>query len=184
MEGLGAAASVIAVVELAAKVGKICLDYWSAVKSARSDIERLQKYTENLKTIAHDVQKLLQGPHGARLETSQKLLEALNNTRSQLGDVAAKLEATLHMGRRAKAMRRLGLRALEWPFESKDVDKIIANLQRDQDSITNALQIDQTYAQTLYPIGYVANYNAQHRNPRNTLQDRPRNASGRKRRGL
>ncbi|KAK5662884.1 hypothetical protein OQA88_6295 [Cercophora sp. LCS_1] len=144
MEVLGAAASVIAVVELAAKVGKICLDYWSAVKSARSDIERLQKYTENLKAIAHDVQKLLQGPHGARLETSQKLLEALHNTRSQLDVVAAKLEETLHMGRRAKIMRRLGLRALEWPFESKDVDKIIANLQRDQDSFTAALQIDQT----------------------------------------
>lgn len=148
MEGLGAAASVIAVVQLAAKVGSLCLEYSSAVKSARSDIKRLVKHTENLKATAHDVQKLLQGPHGARLETSQKLLEALNNTRSQLSDVAAKLEATLHMGRRAKAMRRLGLRALTWPFESKDVDKIIANLQRDQDSFTAALQIDQTYAHT------------------------------------
>ncbi|KAM7208696.1 hypothetical protein V8F06_014925 [Rhypophila decipiens] len=85
------------------------------------------------------------GIRGRGRETSQKLLEALNNTRSQLSDVAAKLEATLHMGRSAKTMRRLGLRALEWPFESKDVDKIIANLQRDQDSFTAALQIDQTY---------------------------------------
>ncbi|KAK3994174.1 hypothetical protein QBC44DRAFT_306366 [Cladorrhinum sp. PSN332] len=144
MEGLGAAASLIAVVELAAKVGSLCLKYSSAVKSAKSDIERLRKHTENLKTTADDAQKLLQGPHGARLETSQKLREALNNTCSQLGDVATKLEEKLHKGRRAKMMRRLGLRALGWPFESKDVDKIIANLQRDQDSFSAALQIDQT----------------------------------------
>ncbi|KAK3305090.1 uncharacterized protein B0T15DRAFT_188479 [Chaetomium strumarium] len=143
MEGLGAAASIIAVVELAAKVGSLCLEYSSAVKSARSDIERLKKHTDSLKTTAEGAQKLLQGPHGARLGTSQKLRETLNNTHSQLGDVATKLEAKLHTGRTASAMRRVGLRALKWPFESKDVDKIIANLQRDQDAFTAALQIDQ-----------------------------------------
>ncbi|KAL2193874.1 hypothetical protein P885DRAFT_71872 [Corynascus similis CBS 632.67] len=143
MEGLGAAASVIAVVELAAKVGSLCLEYSSAVKSARSDIERLKKHTDSLKTTAEGAQKLLHGPHGARLETSQKLRETLNYTHSQLGDVATKLEAKLYTGRTASAMRRVGLRALKWPFESKDVDKIIANLQRDQDAFTAALQIDQ-----------------------------------------
>ncbi|KAK0645495.1 hypothetical protein B0T16DRAFT_428600 [Cercophora newfieldiana] len=143
MEGLGAAASIIAVIELAAKVGSLCLEYSSAVKNARSDIERLVNQSESLKTTAHDLQKLLQGPHGARLETSQKLLGALNNTHSQLSGVTAKLKARLHLGRRARAMRRLGLRALEWPFESKEVEKIIANLQRDQTSFSAALQIDQ-----------------------------------------
>ncbi|KAK4139040.1 uncharacterized protein C8A04DRAFT_16219, partial [Dichotomopilus funicola] len=138
-----AAASVIAVVQLAAKVGSLCLEYSSAVKSARSDIERLKKHTDSLKATAEGAQKLLQGPHGARLGTSQKLRETLNDTRSQLGDVATKLEAKLH-GRTGKAMRRVGLRALKWPFESKDMDKIIANLQRYQDSFAAALQIDQT----------------------------------------
>ncbi|EAQ88969.1 hypothetical protein CHGG_05588 [Chaetomium globosum CBS 148.51] len=144
MEGLGAAASAIAVVELTAKVGSLCLEYSSAVKSARSDIKRLRKHTDTLKTTAEGVQELLQGPYGARLETSQKLREALSNTCSQLGDVATKLEEKLHKGHRAKMMRRVGLRAFGWPFESKDVDKIIANLQRDQDSFSAALQIDQT----------------------------------------
>ena len=146
MEVLGAVANVIAVVELAAKVGKLCLAYGSAVKSARSDIERLQKYTDALKTTAEGVQKLLQGPNGARLETSQKLRKNLNDTRLQLNNVATKLEAKLHTGRKTKAMRLVGLRALKWPFESKDVDNIIANLQRDQDALTAALQIDQAYA--------------------------------------
>ena len=143
MEGLGAAASIIAVIELAAKVASLCLEYSSAVKNARADIDRLRQHTGSLKITVEGAQKLLQGPHGARLETSQKLHETLNDTYSQLGDIATKLEAKLHSGRRAKAMRSLGLRAMRWPFESKDVDKIIANLQRDQASFLAALQIDQ-----------------------------------------
>ncbi|EAQ86590.1 hypothetical protein CHGG_07843 [Chaetomium globosum CBS 148.51] len=143
MEGLGAAASVIAVVELAAKVGSLCLEYSSAVKSARSDIERLRKHTESMKITVDGARKLLQGPHGARLETSQKLHEALADTYSQLDDIATKLEAKLHTGCTAKVMRRVGLRALKWPFESKDVDKLIASLQRDQASFAAAIQIDQ-----------------------------------------
>ncbi|KAM7211054.1 vegetative incompatibility protein HET-E-1 [Rhypophila decipiens] len=143
MEGLGTAASIIAVIELAAKVASLCLEYSSAVKNARADIERLRQHTSRLKITVEGAQKLLQGPHGARLETSQKLHETLNDTYSQLGDIATKLEAKLHSGRRAKAMRSLGLRALKWPFESKDVDKIIVNLQRDQASFSAALQIDQ-----------------------------------------
>ncbi|KAK3363905.1 hypothetical protein B0T25DRAFT_627877 [Lasiosphaeria hispida] len=144
MEGLGAAASVIAVLELAAKVASLCLEYSSAVKSARSDIERLRKHTNSLKITVDGAQELLQGPAGARLETSQKLLESLKDTYSQLGGIATKLEAKLNAGRGAKVMRRMGLRAMKWPFESKDVDEIIANLQRDQASFSAALQIDQT----------------------------------------
>lgn len=147
MEGLGAAASVIAVVELTAKVASLCLEYSSAIKNARSDIERLRQHTNSLKITFDGAQELLQGPAGARLETSQKLLEALKDTHSQLGDIATKLEAKLNTGRGVKMMRRVGLRALKWPFESKDVDKIIANFQRDQASFSAALQIDQTYAQ-------------------------------------
>ncbi|KAK4643732.1 hypothetical protein QC761_0070940 [Podospora bellae-mahoneyi] len=144
MEGLGAAASVIAVVELAARVASLCLEYSSAVKNARSDIERLRKHTDSLKITIEDAQKLLQGPHGARLETSQKLREALDNTHSQLGDVATRLEAKLPTSRREKVLAYVRWRALKWPFESKDVDKIIASLQRGQDSFAAALQIDQT----------------------------------------
>jgi hypothetical protein len=151
MEGLGAAASVIAVGELAAKVATLCLKYSSAVKNARSDIKRLLQYTDSLKTTVDGAQKIFSGPHGARLETSQKLRAALNATYAQLIDIATKLEEKLYTDRRVKAMRLVGLRALKWPFESKDVDKIIANLQREQDSFLAALQIDQTYVADLIP---------------------------------
>ncbi|KAK4249360.1 hypothetical protein C7999DRAFT_39481 [Corynascus novoguineensis] len=144
MEGLGAAASTIAVVELAAKIASLCLKYSAAVMNAKTDIERLQQCTASLKTIVEGAQALLHSPHGTRLQTSQKLREALNNTYLQLGDIAAKLEAKLYEGRRAKFKRFFGLQALKWPFESNDVDKIIATLEREMASFSTALQVDQT----------------------------------------
>jgi len=145
MEGLGAAASTIAVVELAAKIASLCLKYSAAVMNAKTDIERLQQCTASLKTVVEGVQALLHSPHGTRLQTSQKLREALNNTYLQLCDIAAKLEAKLYEGHRAKVKRIFGLQALRWPFESDDVDKIIATLEREMASFSTALQVDQAY---------------------------------------
>jgi hypothetical protein len=41
MEGLGAAASVIAVVQIAASVGSTLKDYYEGVRDAREDIQKL-----------------------------------------------------------------------------------------------------------------------------------------------
>ncbi|RYP20635.1 hypothetical protein DL765_002706 [Monosporascus sp. GIB2] len=116
MEALGAAASVLTIVEVAAK-------------------------------------KLLQDQNRARLETSQslQLRGALDSTHLQLAHVAARLEDKLdgdnkdgRRGRRAKAMRSLGLRlrALEWPLESRELENIIESLRRDQNAFCSALHID------------------------------------------
>lgn len=146
MDGVSAAASIIAVVELAAKVGSQCYEYLLAVKSAKRDIEHLRERVESLKTTLEGAQKLLQGQNGSRLETSQKLRSTLESTRSELALIATRLGEKLDKGgRRATAMRSLGLRALKWPFESSEVESIVASLQRDQDTFTTALHIDQAY---------------------------------------
>lgn len=41
-------------------------------------------------------------------------------------------------------MRQFGLRALKWPFSSKDTQAIVATLERYQRAIAFGLQIDQT----------------------------------------
>ncbi|KAL8353836.1 hypothetical protein RB601_003595 [Gaeumannomyces tritici] len=144
MEALGAAASAIAVVELAAKVGALCLQYSRDVKRAKDDIDRFRQQTEALKTIAEGAQRLLQGPDGSRFETAQNLRSALANARSQLDPIHTRLEEKLKNGRTHRAMRRMGLRALVWPLESKDVEKIISDLRQERDAISAALQVDQT----------------------------------------
>ncbi|KAL8353873.1 hypothetical protein RB601_003625 [Gaeumannomyces tritici] len=142
MEALGAAASAIAVVELAAKVVALCLQYSRDVRKAKDDIDSFRQQTEDLKAIAEGAQRLLQGPDGSRLETAQNLRSALANARLQLDPIHTRLDGKLN-GRRHRAMRRVGLRALKWPFESKEVEKIISDLRQKRDAISAALQVDQ-----------------------------------------
>lgn len=153
MEALGVAASVLTIVEVAAKVTSLCLKYSSAVKNAKADIERLRVRIDSLRITLDGVQKLLQDQNGARLETLQslQLRGALDNTHSQLAHIVTRLEDRLDgdkgrdSGRRAKAMRSLGLRlrALEWPLKSREIENIFESLQRDQHVFSSALHIDQ-----------------------------------------
>ncbi|KAL8366653.1 hypothetical protein RB595_010492 [Gaeumannomyces hyphopodioides] len=140
MKALEATASAIAVVELAAKVGALCLRYFRDVKKAKNDIDRFRQQTKALKTIAESTQRLLRGPDGFRLETAQKLHSALKNARSQLDSIYTKLEKKLDTGRMGRVKKRFGLFA--WPFESKDVEKIISGLRYERNVISAALQMD------------------------------------------
>ncbi|KAI2631854.1 vegetative incompatibility protein HET-E-1 [Hypoxylon sp. NC1633] len=140
MDGLGVAASVIAVVDVSAKVALLCTQYFKDVKAARKDIDRLKSATTSLKTVSESVQDLLDGPNGARLKASQSLRKALGESLSQLQDLEQKLSPST--GR--EAMRKFGLRALKWPFKSKDVDQAIQEVRSYTQTISFALQVDQT----------------------------------------
>ncbi len=72
-EPLGLVASVIAVVELSAKVASLCFEYYTNVKKARNDIARLQREADGLKVIFIQVQSLLNGPDSAKLKASRTL---------------------------------------------------------------------------------------------------------------
>jgi len=141
MEGLGAAASVIAVIDMSAKVASLCFQYSVAVKDAKEDIERLEREVKSIKSILEDVKRLLRGPDSAQLSASQKLLASLQDCFLQLKEMDARLEP----GKARKAMSRVGWRALKWPFKRKDVEKIINNLGRCKQTFSLALQVDQTW---------------------------------------
>lgn len=145
MDAVGSSASVIAVIELSAKVASLCIRYSSAVKNARSDIERFQSELERLKTCLHGAQKLLESPSGVRLQTSQRLWDGLSDCSSQLTQVQLKLEKKLSHGSARKVMSQFGVRALKWPFESKEIDGIIKNLERYRDTLSLGLVVDQAY---------------------------------------
>lgn len=145
MDGLSGAASVIAVIQLLDRVATLCHKYAKGVKNAKSDIQRLQGELSRLRTILGDTQKLLQGPNGARLETSQQFGSTLKECSSQLDGMEKKLEAKLNTGRRGKAMTGLGLRALKWPFESEEANGIIQSLTKFRDTLSVGLNVDQTY---------------------------------------
>ncbi|KAI8648074.1 hypothetical protein NCS56_01538900 [Fusarium sp. Ph1] len=139
-EALGVASSVIAVVDLSAKVFSLCLQYSRGVKNAKGDIERLHKEVADFKTTGEQVQKLLKEPCGQQLEASQQLDSAINYGHATLEKLAQDLEPST--GR--KAMSRFGIRALKWPFESKDIEGTIQSLARCRENVVLALSVDQT----------------------------------------
>ncbi|KAH7016729.1 P-loop containing nucleoside triphosphate hydrolase protein, partial [Ilyonectria destructans] len=139
-DAVGLAASVIGIIDLSAKVAVLCLQYSTAVGNARADITRLRSRLDDLGTTLHGVQHLLDNRNHQVLATSRKLVDSLDGCISEL----VQLQSRLDPGKARKAMRRFGLRALKWPFDSKEVSDIVSNLERYKQTITLGLQIDQT----------------------------------------
>ncbi|QKD61510.2 uncharacterized protein FOBCDRAFT_253943 [Fusarium oxysporum Fo47] len=139
-EAVGLAASIIAIVELSAKVGKLCVQYSTAAGNARADITRLQNRLKDLNVCLEAAQRLLDDPKNTKLATSRSLVDSLNACETELAEV----QDRLHPGRARKAMRRFGLRALKWPFDSKEISTVVSNLEHYKQTITLCLQVDQT----------------------------------------
>jgi len=141
MDGLSSAATVIAVIQLADRILAICGKYATAVKDAKKDVEHLSQEVKSVTEVLKKLDELLSGPNGAKLSASQELRKALTDCVSEL----EALEDRLGLGNGRKIMRRFGLRALKWPFEREEVEKVIKNLERCKQLFTLALQADQTY---------------------------------------
>jgi Fungal N-terminal domain of STAND proteins len=139
MDGLSGAASVIAVIDISAKILSLCFQYSVAVKDAKKDIERVQRKVTDIKTVLEKIKQLLDGRDRARLSTTYELSDLLKECFRELEELKAELEP----GKTRKAMSRFGVRALKWPFTSKQVEKVISSLERYEQTITLALQVDQ-----------------------------------------
>ncbi|KAG5746375.1 hypothetical protein H9Q70_010948 [Fusarium xylarioides] len=139
-EVVGLAASIIAIIELSAKVGKLCVQYSTAAGNARADISRLQSRLKDLNVCLEAAQRLLNDPKNSKLATSRSLVDSLNSCRIELEEVQDKLDP----GSARTAMRRFGLRALKWPFDSKETSAVVSNLEHYKQTITLCLQVDQT----------------------------------------
>ncbi|KAF2194154.1 vegetative incompatibility protein HET-E-1 [Zopfia rhizophila CBS 207.26] len=140
MDGLSGAASVIAVIDISAKITSLCFQYSVAVQDAKKDIERLQRKVADIKGVLEKIQQLLDGRDKARLSTTHELSDSLKECFRELEE----LKAELGPGKIRKAMSRFGVRALKWPFTSKQVEKIVSCLERYEQTFALALQVDQT----------------------------------------
>ncbi|KAG7412993.1 Vegetative incompatibility protein HET-E-1 [Fusarium oxysporum f. sp. rapae] len=139
-EALGVVSSVIAVVDLSAKVFSLCLQYSREVKNAKDDIKRLRVEVATFQVTTKKLQILVEEPRGKELSASQQLKSAIEDGRSRLEKLEQQLQPPTHR----KVMSRFGARAFKWPFECKDVEGTIQNLVRCRENISLALNIDQT----------------------------------------
>lgn len=138
MDGISSIASVIAVIQLAGSIVKICAGYIQVVKDARDDIIILQRTVIGLQEILQKLDGLIQDPHHANLRTSP----LVNQIRDCFLELRA-LEEGIDPGKGGKVMSWFGFRHIKWPLKRTEVDRITQVLETYKSSFTLSLQVDQ-----------------------------------------
>jgi hypothetical protein len=141
MDGLSAAASVIAVVQISAQVFDLCRTYYLEVKEARKDIQRLRDEVTSLQDVLTNVADLADDPGSAKLSILNLLNQQdgpVQQCQRDLVGIVVKLET----GQGKNKMKQFGLRALKWPFSSKDVEKLLTTVGRHKATFNLALTAD------------------------------------------
>lgn len=138
--GIGEAASIIAVAQITAEVVKLCGGYLSDVSDARQEVQQMHSRVSALHNVLEQAQRLLGDSKSNRLPMSTSILGSLNQCMSELQG----LRTRLNPGKTQKGMRRLGLRALKWPFPKTEVERILKMLDGYTTTFNVALLTDQT----------------------------------------
>jgi hypothetical protein len=142
MDGLSVAASIIAVIQISGQVIDLCHTYYSEVKEARTDIQRLRDEMTSLRDVLSKLADLAKAFGSTELSIFGLLNQPDGPVQQCLTDSIA-LVAKLNPGPGKDKMRQFGWRALRWPFSSKDVDKAITAIGRHKSTFNLALTADQ-----------------------------------------
>ena len=142
MEALGSASSIIAVVQIAGSIAKLCGGYIADVKNASKDIERLQQKAMTLSDVLQKIAEVDNETKSQPLNLSDTVWKSIDQCLQDL----KKLQEKLQPKTRHKTMSNLGLRALKWPLSKSSVNEEM-RLMEDYLAIFNAaLQLDNKYA--------------------------------------
>ncbi|MCJ1403803.1 hypothetical protein MMC11_007026 [Xylographa trunciseda] len=141
MDGLSAAANVIAVIQISGQVASLCRTYYLEVKDARREIQRLRKEVTALEDVLTKVAELADDPTTHEVQ----VLKLVNQTEGPVQQCQAfltDLVTTLKKGQGSDTMKRFGLRALKWPFSSNEVKACLETIARHKATFTLALALD------------------------------------------
>jgi hypothetical protein len=141
MDGLSAAASVIAVIQISAQVFDLCRTYYLNVKDARKDIQRLRNEMNSLQDVLVNVVDLANAPESASL----KILNLVNKQDGPLSQCQSELTALLEKldPGESTSKVKLALQSLKWPLHSKEIDQALLAIGRYKNSFVLALTTDQ-----------------------------------------
>lgn len=150
MDGVSAASSVIAAIQITQQIFTICHTYYWEVKNARRDIQLLSNEVASLKDVLTNLKDLGDSSTSAELSSLRLLNQPngpLDRCRTDLEALIAQLEPGMRTG--DSKMKQFELKALKWPFSSKDVHKVIAVIERNKTFFNLALSSDQMYVRVL-----------------------------------
>ncbi|KAL7792058.1 hypothetical protein V8C37DRAFT_381464 [Trichoderma ceciliae] len=131
MDVLGLLSNISQVVDLLVKIGVMCSIYCVDLKNAPQDVRKLLKEIDRLSLVIKDLDLLLKGPKGSKLE-SPALRQTIFDLRRLLAELVAKLDLGV---KHARAV---------WPFRKRDVHGIIDAIERQKANITLSINIEQT----------------------------------------
>lgn len=128
----------LAVTTISGKFLSIIWKYYMDVDGAQSEIKLLANELEYSHNLMQEFQQL------AGKSSKLPLTASLDATIEQALSDLKTLESRLDPKTGAKAMRRLGKRALKWPFTKGEVEQWITRFQRLKETANLALNADQT----------------------------------------
>ncbi|KAL4811060.1 hypothetical protein BDV18DRAFT_4882 [Aspergillus unguis] len=137
------AASVIAVVQISTTVILACNKYLRNVRHAQDEIQRLKDGIEAYLQTMQKLRELIDRNKGDRLEALASLRGLIDKSEVALKGIEMRLT-----GKENSPMRRLGLRALKWPFTKQEVDEALRNLGQWRNTLSMALLTDH-FSQSL-----------------------------------
>ena len=150
MDGLSAAASIIAVLDATRIVISICSDYISVL---RDQVWALPKLLHELQTLRSVLEHLSVIEQRLGCKESDPYLpassttEALRLCKSELDQLARSLEPPSWAGKESSKRRALVL-AAGWPIKEKDSRKALDNLSNLKATLNLALATDQMYVES------------------------------------
>ena len=135
------AGTAIAVGQVSAKALSTIWKYYSDVKDAKDMIQSLVNELQDLQNVALKVQHLMKQ---ASQNKDMPTIITLSHTLEQSLSTVKNLEDKLNPEASNKAMKRVGKRALKWPFQKKEVEEWTARLQSFKLTLSLAIATDQT----------------------------------------
>ncbi|EPE36939.1 hypothetical protein GLAREA_09102 [Glarea lozoyensis ATCC 20868] len=131
MDGLSAAASVIAVLDAAKTVISICSDYASALRNELWSLPKLLLELRSLRSVLEHLFIVVESDENSRYRQLSSTLTrgALELCKAELQQLAHKLEPPSWAGKE-RSKRRALIIATGWPLKEKDTRKCLDNLGR------------------------------------------------------
>lgn len=129
--------TILAVVTASATVLSHITKYYSDVKGATQDRERLYNEVKALHEVLKNVKNLAEGPSASKVPVLSSYLK--ENCSLDIKNLEIKLDP----GKRGKAKNKIG-RSLKWPFDKTEIEECIKRFERHKSTISDALGIDQT----------------------------------------
>ncbi|RVD87253.1 uncharacterized protein DFL_001495 [Arthrobotrys flagrans] len=133
MEAVGAAASIIAMIDLTAKFTKLCKAYIRDVKNAEAGELALCDRILATGKLAKEVDGLIHGPDKDKLESSADMEGALLKCQNILEE---KLKP------RGRTRLKQLVKTLKRPLDKTEINKAVGNLKALEDTIQFAIKLD------------------------------------------